>query len=835
MTLKNAVNTRKRYGVTAFLWGLLLGAAIVVPIMVIDNGYFLYYGDFNAQQIPFYRLAHDEILSGHLYWSHLTDLGANFIASYSFYVLGSPFFLITLLLPSAWVPYAMGPLLILKLGCCSLSAYIFLRRYTRDRLWAVIGGLLYAFSSFSLYNIFFFHFHEAIIIFPLMLAAADEFHATRRRGVMALSVAAAAIVNYYFFFGQVVFIVIWYTVRMITRGYRFRLKEFLLFAAECVIGFLISLFLLLPSVASVTGNYRVTEIINGWGALLYPSKRYLQLLIALLFPADLPAKMNFVPDGGGQWSSIAAYLPVFSAVYVIAYIRSRKKSFSRLMLLILVIMALVPALNSTFQAMNVAYYARWFYMLTLVMIMITVRAIECVDDNAFRKGFIVTAVCTAAAALVIGLMPYESFRNSHTVLYKFGIEDDPSQFWLLAGVSAAGLILTLILRLIRRRHPRALIRAASIALSVFIIAYGSIYLWCGKYSTDFSDSFMIDHALNYGADLTLSDIKTVRSDFYEGPDNIAMYWEIPTIQTFHSVVPGSLMEFYNSSGEQRDVASRPDPKYYGFRALLSVKYLFRQSGSYENKGPLMPGFAFVRAENGFDIYQNKYYLPMGFTYDVFYSQEEYLNLSNSFKHLALLKGLVLSQHQMKKYADITGYTDGMYLNLNAQFDENHPQNVKRPKYQGFDSVTDTFFYNEQEYVKDVEKLQQNTCDTFRYTDNGFEAVFHNKGGDNLLFFSIPYDEGWTASVNGVPAEIEQVNIGFMAVKVNGGETSRITFTYRTPLLREGIILTGVGLGLFLLYLTVSLIVNKGKLSASTYRRRYKIIQNNRNTRKTEES
>ena len=27
-----------------------------------------------------------------------------------------------------------------------------------------------------------------------------------------------------------------------------------------------------------------------------------------------------------------------------------------------------------------------------------------------------------------------------------------------------------------------------------------------------------------------------------------MYWQIPTIQAFHSIVPGSIMEFYPSIG-----------------------------------------------------------------------------------------------------------------------------------------------------------------------------------------------------------------------------------------------------------------------------------------------
>ena len=100
-------------------------------------------------------MCHDAVRSGNIFWSWTTDLGANFIGSYTFYLLGSPFFWLTLPFPSAAVPYLMGPLFILKFGCASLTGYIYLKRYVKNPRSALIGGMLYAFSGFSIYNIFF--------------------------------------------------------------------------------------------------------------------------------------------------------------------------------------------------------------------------------------------------------------------------------------------------------------------------------------------------------------------------------------------------------------------------------------------------------------------------------------------------------------------------------------------------------------------------------------------------------------------------------------------------------------------------------------------------------
>ncbi len=163
----------------------------------------------------------------------------------------------------------------------------------------------------------------------------------------------------------------------------------------------------------------------------------------------------------------------------------------------------------------------------------------------------------------------------------------------------------------------------------------------------------------------------------------------------------------------------------------------------------------------------------------------------------------MSQDQMKKYADITGYTDGMYLNLNFTHNDNDPQEKVYPEYEGYDSITADFNYTEEEYIENADKLAENSCSKFSYTSDGFEAVFDNKGGDNLLFFSVPYDEGWTAYVNDEPADIEKVDIGFMAVRVDGHKTNNIRFVYKTPMLKQGLLITSIGTAAFLIYLMIT--------------------------------
>ena len=113
----------------AFGIALLAAGIMFLPFILYEKGNFFFFGDFNVQQIPFYRMAHDAVRSGEVLWNSYTDLGANFIASYSFYLLFSPFFWLTLPFPSEMVPYLMAPLLMLKTACMALTSYFYIRSF----------------------------------------------------------------------------------------------------------------------------------------------------------------------------------------------------------------------------------------------------------------------------------------------------------------------------------------------------------------------------------------------------------------------------------------------------------------------------------------------------------------------------------------------------------------------------------------------------------------------------------------------------------------------------------------------------------------------------------
>lgn len=768
-------------------FGIVLGMALLLflPFVIYDRGYFVYYGDFNAQQIPFYKLAHDAIRNGNIGWSWGTDLGANFIGSYSFYLLGSPFFWLTLPFPNSWLPFLMAPLLALKIGVSGVTAYAYARRFLQPRF-ALIAGVLYAFSGFSLYNIFFNHFHEAIVWFPLMLLGVEQYMKDGRRGLFALSVLASALSNYYFFIGQAIFIMIYWVLRALSGDWEKCGRRFFGVWLEALLGTAAAAVILLPSFMAVIQNPRIERPVEGWELLIYGNnQRLYDIIHSFFFPPELPARANFLPDANNKWSSMTAWLPVFGCTGVLAYFQSRKHTdWLRRLLTVLFFCAVVPVLNSMFQLFNGAYYARWYYMFVLILVLATMRCFE--QDERYpvhwSRAIGWSAGITAVFTVLIGLVPKSWEPNEETGKLEIGLEKYPIRFWLYVGVAAICLILTfLLVRMFYENRERFTAWCTAVCVGVSML-FGWYYLADGKANSNYPDDYVIEKLIRSDG-FELSDSGTfARTDMHKGMDNQGMYWKQSTIQAFHSIVPGSVMEFYKSVGVQRSVGSRPESEFYALRSLLSVRWVFdyaQAEGDVQlyfkeptdyfvvDNEPAMPGYSYYDTQDGYYIYQNDNFIPMGFTYSGYITRSEYDTLDEWKRQFVLLKALVVED------ADAA---DMPLVHLN----------------------TDEMTFDEYHYTLDCFMRASTAASSFTVDNKGFTATV-TANEDNWVFFSVPYENGWRATVDGKDAKIRKVNVGFMAVECPAGKPVTVRFDYETPGLMSGIYVSLGALVLLIVY------------------------------------
>ena len=754
----------------------LTAAIFFLPFYILDGGFFHYAGDFNSQQITFYRYMNgfvkgagypDSAFAGapHNTFSWATDLGSGVMNAYSFYLYGSPFFWLSVLLPQSWLPYMMVPLLVLKFGVAGGGAFLYLRRYVKNENYAVLGACLYALSGFAVYNVFFNHFVDVVALFPYLLWALDEAIYENRHGLFAFWVAVNLLNNYFFFVGQVIFLCIYFVCKLTAKDFRLTGRKFGHLLWESVLGVAMGCLLLFPAVLSLLQNPRTIDLSSGWGFLTYAKvQQYLAILLSWILPPDSPYLTSVWSEGVIKWTSMTAYLPLCSLAGAMAYWRSRKADSKKRIVAVCAVCALVPVLNSAFYALNSSYYARWYYMPTLILAAMTVNALEDpdVDLDAPARGI----GWIMLATLVFAVVPV---RDDTTGTWSFGVLKNPGQFFVVLGFGLLGLMLYRYLCGKWRQNSRFSQRMTA-AVLVFACVFTMVHIGIGKFGQWHTDSDLVEqdnNALQLKNDLPEGDY---RIDTYKIHDNIGMWLDKSCLQYFGSTAAPSILSFYPGLGVKRDVRSEPEITNYALRGLLSVEYLIttpEKRESFEDEAD--EGWTYLADVDGYTLYHNDNYVPMGFTYDYYVTKATYEASVKTLRSNLLMRALVLEDEDVKAY--------GQYL-------------TELP-----DAMLDDLHYDS--YTQDCADRRAHSCSVFQMNNAGFHAEI-TLDKTNLVFFSVPYDDGFTAYVNGEKTDILRVDEGLMAVLCPAGASS-IDFVYQAAGLSASRVVTAVAIPVWVVY------------------------------------
>ena len=261
-----------------------------------------------------------------------------------------------------------------------------------------------------------------------------------------------------------------------------------------------------------------------------------------------------------------------------------------------------------------------------------------------------------------------------------------------------------------------------------------------------------------------------RIDTYKTHDNLGLWLDKSCLQYFGSTAAPSILSFYPALDVKRDVRSQPELANYALRGLLSVKYLItkpdRQADFLEEADE---GWAYYDTLDGYALYENTNYVPMGFTYDYYLTEDDYESTVTVTRSNLLMRALVLSDADAAAYSQYLQPLPAAELN-DLTYDR---------------------------YVQDCADRRASACSVFQMTNSGFHAEI-TLDAPNLVFFSVPYDDGFTATVNGKETDILRVDEGLMAVLCPAGE-STLDFVYQPDGIRLGKPVTLLSLVVFVSY------------------------------------
>jgi len=754
----NSLRARRITWAHALALSALLALIALSPAILPYGGRFVTRGDFIEQQLPFILETRRILRGGLNSYSFSTFLGAPAVGSYSFYTLGSPFVWPLALLPQSLIPFGISVMAVLKHAAAGLTSFLYFKKMIRDERLALLGSVLYAFSSFTIVNTQFYHFTEVIAFFPLILFGLEiAMSDSPRPGLLAVFCGMNALVNYYFMLSSAMLAALYFAFRFFSEDWKgarnFRRVFYAVF--ECGVGCALAGVILMPSLM-----HMLTITRTGASDVPLLAQRYrpvvlLERLRALLMPIESNVLHAYYGDAD-SWCSTAAYLPLFGMTGTVVFVLAQKaQRWLKTLLASLLAASAVPVLCGAFSLFTNTAYTRWWYGLALLLTLSTLYALRGVSQK--KPWLIAFSACSALVLCItvpfllpdpmLALLPY---RIANLIsLRRLGAYAGDAFRVLSVSMSllGAGGMLLLIVKRPRFVPALAIVCAVACAQYAGYIAVGDREILSG--GTEPGNGV---YTLDQIAEPTLSALDLPEPSTYARIDygrmirNYGLIRGQSSLTCFSSLRTSTIGRFISLAdfGYDESTTVLPPDNSAPIRAFLSVTEYHQFEGE-----PVPEGFVYDREENGFAVYTNPNAVPMGF-----------LQTTATGTYHQPMKGLALAETLL---ASVT--LDDDQLDRFA------------PRMQRLD-VT-----NIPDWEESAARLRENACDRFEVTQTGFTAHIDAKEA-GMLVFTIPYDKGFSAKVDGQAAEVIPCDVSFMGVWVEPGE-HEIEFTYRTRMLSLG--------------------------------------------------
>lgn len=732
-----------KYVITGLLCFSLALLSLLLFIIQGD-GFFIVRDDFNEQQIPFTIGLHQSILdSGLSGFSWCVDLGTSTLQAFSFYELGSPFFWLSMLFPAHLFPYVVAWIYIIKYTVAGIFAFAFLKRFIIDEKWAILGAVLYAFSGFSTVNLMYYHFHDVIALFPLLLIGLEILIDKKDSRPFIFSVFLNAFLNYFFFIGEAIFLIVYYLFRFSKKDIKGMFQEITRCLACAFLGVGMAAVLFIPSILYIIQNSRSKSDFSTEG--LFNNFRYILFnLKGLILPAESMPDMSAIFPS--KFYSTAAYLPMIGLVLVIAYIIKNRNWLSRLLIFCL-IGAFWPLIgNSFFLYMDVQN--RWWHALVLIMALASCKVLEELESH--KKAINISILINAILIVFLFIMVTYIFKDPEgaSTLYA------PKRFIVYTAISLVGIAVTNCIIHAFKGNYKLFIAC----VSAFAVVTTSLTLYV--YRSNGKDVASYKEIYDVATQLDLPD------DQYRinnASNVISMVSNTSGFSLFTSTDSVGITTFETLFDYNDAVNGLNKNTYPGLAELLGGRY-------YLTTEPTGNNILASYDSNGVTYFMEETVAcPIGFKVSYYITEEQLKEIPVESRAIALMQAAVVSKADTSK---LFGIEKALDIDLSIP-------------------ASDLAL-----------KAQENSVKDFYKDGRGFTCTSHYDD-DSVVYFSVPYDLGWSATIDGQDSQIIESG-GMMLLNIPAGDHS-IEFSYTTPGYNTGMLISVI---CFLVFITICVSTKK---------------------------
>ena len=757
--------------------------------------------------------------SDSLFYTFTSGLGLNFYALSSYY-LGSFLSPLVYFFDISSMPDAVYLATLLKFGLIGLSTFFSLSKLFKNIPAPLRLALStsYALMSFTVSQLEIKTWLDVFILIPLILTGLHLLITEKKRILYFTSLSILFIQNYYFGYMTALFLVVWYFCQL-SWDFKSRKYSFLDFFLTSLLAGLTSFIMTLPTLFDLrTHGEKLTAITK----IKTDASWYLDLFAKQFIGAFDTTKYGSIP------MIFVGLLPFILTIvfFTLKSIKFHVKLCYATLLIIIIASFYLEALDLFWQGMHAPnmFLHRYAWIFSTLLIYISAEVFNKVKDIKLWN------ILFSMTLLLSGYLTTIYFKNHYSFLTKLNI---------LLTLEFLVVYLLLLLALIKKMISLKIFSILILIFTISEISFNASSQLNGitkewgfaSRSTYDKDIPSIEAILEYTKQQPDTFTRTEKLQTQTGNDS--MKFNYNGISQFSSVRNRSASTTldklgFKSSGTNLNLR-------YANNTIIADS-LFGISYNISETYPDKYGFHPSYQKDNLTLYKNQFALPIAFATQSLYKDvtfndhtldnqtqflnqiaglnEEYfypinhhtdssdsvVNLNgtdtedatisysievpdNSQVYLSMTK--LNFSNDKKKQVDIivngekkSFTTDNAFTFFNLGYTENKQTFDIQVKFPGnaqvsFESPT---FYrlDTKKYTGAIGKIKENPVEVSSYKNK--VIVNYKVKNETSIFFTIPYDQGWSAYQNGKKLQIQQAQTGFMKIDVPEGE-GNITLSF----------------------------------------------------------
>lgn len=707
-------------------------------------------------------------------WSFQQGMGQNLFPMY----LSDFFTTVVTFFDKQTIPYVLVFVEILKIFLAGFVFYKFLKELKLGNYSSLIGALCYAFSGYVILGGCWTIFSVEALYAAIILYGFERWLQHGKFLWLAVGITLLAFLQPFFLFMYTILLAGYAIVRYHDVKEK-NTKQFILFTLKTIgiaaVAVLISSYQLFADMLQYTESPRVGGEASFFAklqnqpmfALADPVLRFTTVFRS--FGSDMIGTGNNFRGWQNYLEAPLFYCGILSLVAFPQFFSSlnkRQKYFYGILTALLCLPIMFPFFRYAFWAFTGDYFRTFSLVIVLFMLMFAVRAISHIEKNGKLNK--ITLLVTAAFLLILLYSPNAQFKQ--------GINTGLRSFATFLILAYSGLLFGLT----QKANIKNFSKTAILVLCVLELFVNS-NITVNK--RDVMTKQLLQAKVGYN-DYTVESInylKSIDKSFYrvnkEYASGMAIHGSIndAKVQGFYgtpSYFSFNQKNYIKFLGELDVIDASDENSTRWAKGLADRPVLFSLcAGKYwlsKRTDNALSGMGMdsIHAFGDVRVYQNKYALPFGLTYNKVISHTDFMKFSPNQKDFAMLRACVIDDEDLQSFAFIQ-------------------------KFNAMDTLQPITFDN---YAAFGNELKQDNFSVTKFSENHITGSV-NTNEPKILFFSFPFDAGWKATINGQEAKLYRLNCGLTGLLTQKG-SNEVELKFEPRFKREGIIISLIFMVIF---------------------------------------